>query len=190
MAALRTGNADTVLDHAGADPADGVAAKPAKADRPRDFAMGRAIQMNLQGRIPDSAKEVASSLQVDTAWQKYQIYNLVMEIALTFQSEAFELLAFEPADHDTHKIDADIFESPDGHKFRKKYKAKNGAEFFRHAMHKGTSLLALYQERSLPKNVTPHQVFDAIATIMGDNGKFKSGLTYLQRFREKGTATP
>lgn len=138
--------------------------------------------MNLQGRIPQSAREIANAVQIDTAWQKYVVYDVLIQLALDFQQKTFELLPSEPTDHDTHRIDRNIFDGPLGHSFRKKHKAKNGAEFFRHAMHEGSSLIHLFLSRGLPADISPQQVFDAIARIIGANSRFTAGLAYLRKF--------
>jgi hypothetical protein len=138
--------------------------------------------MYLQGKIPVSAKTVAADLQISTVWQKYNVYNLLISLALEFQAQTFPLLPFEPADHDAHDLPNDVFDGEQSLAFRRKHRIKNGAQFFRYSMNEGSSLLHLYVSKELPPEITAANVLLVIRRLMGKHERFVVGLKHLEGF--------
>jgi hypothetical protein len=138
--------------------------------------------MNFQGQIPKRAADIAQDVMSLTRWQKYIVYDLLMELAVRFQDVDVGPMNREQQVYASHKSTHPIHRSDEMERFRIMHRTggKN-AEIFRHAMHGGAEIMRGFLDDTLPAHVTRQEVYDAVADAIGTYRKLQEGLETLKK---------
>jgi hypothetical protein len=136
--------------------------------------------MKLQGNVPLSAKDEARNLRSITGWQKYVVYNMLVELAVEFSEPNLQFLAFEPMSADNHEVSKEFMESAKVRNFRASRQSVSNAEFFRAALFQGAQIVNLFMSKTLPDEVSPKSVAEKIKNSVGNHEKFSAGLEFFE----------